>query len=156
MTKTGRKTNFIQALTSGNTLDSIETPIDPVVTPELNGNDNAIINVTNSGEEISKIDQQSDNENVEKLVTKTDITKKVKQGKNNKEFIENLISNFTENTEKTKEKSSLHITPELHYKLKMLAFSTKVNLLDLTNAIIHSYLEQNKENIDAVVKKLTI
>lgn len=156
MTKPGRKTNFIQALTSGNTLDSIETPIDPVVTPELNGNDNDINNVTNSVEEISEIDQQSDIENVGKLVTKTDPPKKVKPGKNNKEFIENLISNFTENTEKTKEKSSLHITPELHYKLKMLAFSTKVNLLDLTNAIIHSYLEQNKENIDAVVKKLTI
>ena len=146
MAKTEKKPNFIRALSSNTTLDSLDTPIEPIVNPEtLNSDD----------ENISKIDENPEFENIDKPVSKTDLIKKVK-GKNNKEFIENLISHFKNNTEPTKEKSSLHITPELHYKLKMLAFSTKVNLLDLTNAIIHSYLEQNKENIDAVVKKLSI
>jgi len=139
MNKSEKKPNFIRTLASSATLDSLDSPIDSIVNSDhLNSND----------ENIDKIES--------KPVSKTDVIKKGKSAKNNKEFIEDLISNFKNNTEATKEKSSLHITPDLHYKLKMLAFSTKVNLLDLTNAIIHSYLEQNKENIDAVVKKLSI
>lgn len=147
MTKPARKTNFIQALSSGTSLDSLDTTNTPKSNQETINNEDYEIN------DISKVEET---ENVGKPDSKAEVSKKVKPGKNNKEFVENLISNFKNNTEPTKEKSSLHITPELHYKLKMLAFSTKVNLLDLTNAIIHSYLEQNKENIDTVVKKLSI
>lgn len=144
-----RKLSFIETMNSGNSLDGLDTPKETIVKPE------EII----EKHEIEEIVEKDDNEeinSIEKPAAKQEQSKKGKTSKNNKEFIENLISDYTDSTEKTKEKSSLHITPELHYKLKMLAFSAKVNLFDLTNAIFHSYLEGNKDNIDALVKKLSI
>lgn len=85
---------------------------------------------------------------------KPDLTKKSKS-KNNKEFIENIIALYNEkNPIKNKEKTSLVVTPQLQYKLKMLALSSKVNLNDLTNAIFTSFLEENKEDIEALMKKM--
>lgn len=85
---------------------------------------------------------------------KPEQTKKSKS-KNNKEFIENIIALYNEkNPIKNKEKTSLIVTPQLQYKLKMLALSSKVNLNDLTNAIFTSFLEENKEDIEALMKKM--
>lgn len=85
---------------------------------------------------------------------KPDQTRKSKS-KNNKEFIENIIALYNEkNPVKNKEKTSLVVTPQLQYKLKMLALSSKVNLNDLTNAIFTSFLEENKEDIEALMKKM--
>ncbi|BDU27679.1 hypothetical protein [Flavobacterium sp. GSB-24] len=105
-------------------------------------------------EEIQNINDQAKDEVNHVANIKPDQTRKSKS-KNNKEFIENIIALYNEkNPIKNKEKTSLIVTPQLQYKLKMLALSSKVNLNDLTNAIFTSFLEENKEDIEALMKKM--
>jgi hypothetical protein len=104
-------------------------------------------------EKVNDVDEVKEEIKVQPVI-KTEQPKKTKS-KNNKEFIDNIIALYNEkNPDKNNEKTSLLVTPQLHYKLKMLALSSKVNLFDLTNAIFTSFLDENKDDIESLMKKL--
>lgn len=148
--------NFISAIATGASLNDLsktepqgkeKAQTEPV---ELNND----IQEEEVEEEVQNISDPIKDEVKNVPNTKPDHSRKSKS-KNNKEFIENIIALYNEkNPVKNKEKTSLIVTPQLQYKLKMLALSSKVNLNDLTNAIFTSFLEENKEDIEALMKKM--
>lgn len=143
--KATNKTSFISAIASGASLNSISKP-------EIKKEDEP--GIEEQTNDILKTEPQDEKTKI--IEPKQELVKKSKNSKNHKEFIENILKLHEEKHEKTKEKTSLHTTPQLHYRLKLLAFSSNVNLLDLTNAILTSFLEENKEDIDVLVKKMSL
>lgn len=134
--------NFISAIASGaslNTLEALEKK------DEIQSKENEV--------PVTNVDQVSTSNNVTE--TAPEPAKKPK-GKNNNEFVENIIALHENNPFKSKEKVTLHTSPQIHYKLKMVAFASKVNLLDLSNAILANYLISNKDEIDALIKKMSL
>jgi len=111
-----------------------------------------------SSKENIELDEIKNEEEVKQVeVTKSnEPTKKAKTGKNPNEFIENIINRYKEMTEPSNEKTHLQVTPQIHSKLKMVSSLSKVNLYELTNAIINAFIEDNKDDINTLVKKMSI
>ncbi|WP_289058736.1 hypothetical protein [uncultured Flavobacterium sp.] len=148
-----KNSNFISAIAQTANLNDLAKN-DPKGKEIINvENDKANEDIPVLEEKTTSIEEDKEENKIQPVV-KTDQPKKTKS-KNNKEFIDNIIALYNEkNPDKNNEKTSLLVTPQLHYKLKMLALSSKVNLFDLTNAIFTSFLNENKEDIESLMKKL--
>jgi len=140
--KPKKQNNFISAIASGASLNTIEALEKKT---EIQSEDNEVKNL-NSDQENTSID----------IIERAPEPIKKPKGKNNNEFVENIIALHESNPYKSKEKVTLHTSPQIHYKLKMVAFASKVNLLDLSNAILANYLISNKDDIDALIKKMSL
>jgi hypothetical protein len=141
--KPKRNNNFISAISQGASINSLKNQ-------SLENNEDV-----NSNQQVNN----NENLNTSSFVADSsqDQAKKPK-GKNNKEFIENVIKKYEAEADsyKSKEKVTLHTSPQIHSKLKMIAFASGVNLLDLSNAILANFLIDSKEEADALIKKMSL
>lgn len=136
-----KRNDFISAISQGASLNTLQAQ--PLEKKE------EIISQEND-DNISNVDQ------VNTVIESAPEPAKKPKGKNNNEFVENIVALHENNPFKSKEKVTLHTSPQIHYKLKMVAFASKVNLLDLSNAILANYLITNKDDIDALIKKMSL
>lgn len=72
------------------------------------------------------------------------------------EFINNILRVNNEKLEKTNEKHTMNVHPQIHYRLKLISLASKTNLSELTNAIFTNFLEENKDHIDVLIKKMSL
>lgn len=76
--------------------------------------------------------------------------------KNPLNLIQDCVINY-QNLEYSKsEKANISINPNISQKLKLVSIASKVSLFDLSNAILHQYLEDNKKEIAILLKKLSM